>query len=96
MDAATWIALLGTFLGGPAVIKFVEYILGRNKNKSDDAKSMREELRKEGESLKKDAADLREEIRRVEREMDAWKEKYFALLQEYLELKSKVIEDGEK
>lgn len=90
MDAATWIALIGTFLGGPAVIKFVEYILGRGKVKHDDAKAMREELRKEGETLKREAAELREEMRQVERQLDEWKEKYFTVLRDYLELRSQL------
>lgn len=92
---ATWIALIGTVLGGPAVLKFIEWIMGRGKTKQDAATAMREELRKESESLKLDAANLREEIRRVEKEMDDWKEKYFTLLQQYLEVKAQLMSKDE-
>lgn len=79
MDTA-WIALIGTLFGG-VVLKIVEGILARGSKKADTATEMRDELRKESTSL-------REELRVVEKELDAWKEKYFMLLQEYLEIKS--------
>lgn len=79
MDTA-WIALIGTLFGG-VVLKVAESILARGSKRADTATQMREELRKESSSLK-------EELRVVEKELDAWKEKYFLLLQEYLEIKS--------
>jgi len=79
MDTA-WIALIGTVFGG-AGLKVIEGFLTRGQGKSDAATAMREELRKESTTL-------REEIRVVEKDLDAWKEKYFLLLQDYLELKS--------
>lgn len=88
MDTA-WIALIGTLLGG-AGLKIIESFLSRGQKKVDTATAMREELRKESDSLKSDAAKLREEIRQVEKDLDAWKEKYFLLLQEYLEIKSQI------
>lgn len=84
MDAA-WIALLGTVFGG-AGLKLIENFLSRGQGKADAATAMREELRKESTSL-------REELRVVEKDLDAWKEKYFLLLQEYLELKSQFTHD---
>lgn len=81
MDTA-WIALIGTLFGG-VVLKAVEGILARGSKKTDTATAMRDELRKESVSL-------REELRVVEKELDAWKEKYFLLLQEYLEIKSAI------
>lgn len=79
MDTA-WIALIGTVFGG-AGLKVIEQILSRGQKGADTATQMREELRKE-------SAGLKEELRTVEKELDAWKEKYFLLLQEYLEIKS--------
>lgn len=79
LDTA-WIALIGTVLGGTG-LKLLESFLSRGQGKADAATSMREELRKESTTL-------REELRIVEKDLDSWKEKYFLLLQEYLELKS--------
>lgn len=81
MDVA-WIALIGTLAGG-AGLKIVESILARGGKKRDDATAMREELRK-------DQAALKEELRTAEKELDLWKEKYFLLFQEYIEVKSHV------
>lgn len=81
MDTA-WIALIGTLFGG-VVLKLIEAILARGGQKEDAATSMREELRK-------DSTELRAEIRAVEKELDQWKEKYFLLLQDYLDIKSEM------
>lgn len=91
MDVA-WVALLGTVFAG-AGLKAVEAMLSRGQKKNDAAAQMRDELRKEGEALKAEAAKLREEIRTVEKELDQWKEKYYILLQNYLELKNKAAEE---
>lgn len=81
MDTA-WIALIGTLFGG-VILKTVESILARSSKRTDTATAMREELRKEQSVLK-------EELRTAEKELDLWKEKYFLLLQEYLEVKSEL------
>lgn len=85
MDTA-WIALIGTLFGGVA-LKVAEAILARGGQKVDYATNMRDELRK-------DSATLKEELRQAEKDLDAWKEKYFLLLQEYLEIKSEVAHNG--
>lgn len=85
LDTA-WIALIGTVFGG-AGLKLLESILSRSKDKVDAAAAMRTELRNESKTLK-------EELRIVERDLDSWKEKYFMLLQEYLEIKARLI-DGD-
>ena len=85
MDTAI-LALLGTIFAGVG-LEVVKNWFTRGQ-KIDAATEIRQELRKEAEDLKADAAALREEIRKVEKELDAWKEKYFLLLQEYLEIKS--------
>lgn len=81
MDTA-WIALIGTVFGG-AGLKLMESFLARGSKKVDTATAMREELRKESAALK-------EELRVVEKELDQWKEKYFTLMAEYLEIKSSI------
>lgn len=87
MEAA-WIALVATLFGG-AGLKTIEGFLARGQKKDDAAKQIREELRQEGQTLKQEAVTLREEIRQVEKELDNWKERYFVLLQEHLEIKAK-------
>lgn len=81
MDVA-WIALIGTIVGG-AGLKIVESLLGRSSKKIDTATGMREELRK-------DLAASKDEARLLEHELDQWKEKYFLLLQEHLDVKSQL------
>lgn len=79
MIDTAWIALIGTVFGG-AGLKIVEGFLSRGQDKVDTATELRDELRKE-------SGDLRKEIKQVEKELDQWKERYFLLLQEFLEIK---------
>lgn len=82
MIDTAWIALIGTVMGG-AGLKVVESFLTKGQSKTDIATELRIELRTE-------AGELKEEIRRVGKEVDQWKEKYFLLLQEYLEVKTRI------
>jgi hypothetical protein len=81
LDTA-WIALVGTVTGGVG-LKIVESFLAKGSKRIDTATAMREELRKESTALKL-------ELRVVEKELDSWKEKYFLLLQDYLEVKGQL------
>jgi predicted nuclease with TOPRIM domain len=83
-----WIALIGTVMGG-AGLKLVESVLSRGTVKEDIATELRQELRSETKELK-------EHLRLLDHEVDIWKEKYFVLLGEYLELKAKVDKKQEK
>lgn len=83
MIDTAWIALIGTVFGG-AGLKLIENFLSRGQGKIDAATQLRDELRKESTAL-------REEIKQVEKELDQWKEKYFILLQEFLEIKSQIV-----
>lgn len=85
MDTA-WVALLGTIFAG-AGFKVIEFILSKNQRKVDTATALREELRKESQAL-------REEMRTVEKALDEWKDKYYTLLQNYLDLKSTLEKPG--
>lgn len=82
MIDTAWIALIGTVMGG-AGLKVVESFLTKGQSKTDIATELRTELRSE-------AIELKEELRRVGKEVDQWKEKYFLLLQEYLEVKTRI------
>jgi hypothetical protein len=57
--------------------------LAHGQVRQDAATALREELRKESTSL-------REEMRLIEKELDQWKEKYFILMQQYLDLKAQL------
>lgn len=85
MDTA-WIALIGTLLGG-AGLKVTEKVLARGGEEIDVATKMREELREESAALK-------EELREADKQLDLWKEKYFALMAEYLDIKSQVAHEA--
>lgn len=70
-----WLALIGALLGGSG-LKFIEHWLSRPKVKDDAASSFRNELREE-------VKNLRDELRKTEQELDAWRAKYYALMDEF-------------
>lgn len=74
-----WLALVGALLGGSG-LKFIEHWLSRPKIKDDAASSFRNELREE-------VKNLREELRKTEQELDAWRSKYYALMDEFSKAK---------
>jgi uncharacterized coiled-coil DUF342 family protein len=74
-----WLALIGALLGGSG-LKFIEYYLNRPKVKDDAATTFRNELREE-------VKNLREELRKTEAELDNWRQKYYALLDEFSQAK---------
>lgn len=81
MDAAV-IALIGTIFGGVG-LKVVEHWLNRAKDKSDAEVERRAELRAE-------LAGLKLELREAEQALDAWREKYFALLDQFIQVKNEL------
>jgi hypothetical protein len=74
MDPAV-IALIGTVFGG-AGLKAIESLLNRSKTQSDVASQIRAELRT-------DVQALRAELDKLEKELDAWKAKYYDLLDQF-------------
>lgn len=74
-----WLALIGALLGGSG-LKIIEHWLNKAKVKDDSATSFRKELRDEVTSL-------REELRKVEKELDEWRDKYYALMDEFSQFK---------
>lgn len=77
-----WIALIGTLFGG-VVLKVTEHWLGKNKNSSDDAKQIREELRSQITSQK-------EEINSLEDEVNEWRSKYYDLRDSYIKVQTEL------
>lgn len=77
--AEAWIALAGTVTGG-AGLKFVEYILGRSKYRDTLASSLRTELRVDLSALRVENQHLQDEIHQLEKSVDEWRDKYYALV----------------
>jgi uncharacterized damage-inducible protein DinB len=74
-----WLALIGALLGGSG-LKVIEHWLSRSKVKDDTATDFRNELRT-------DIKELREELRKAEEEIDKWRVKYYALMDEFIKFK---------
>lgn len=74
-----WLAIIGALLGGSG-LKVIEYWLNRSKTKDDTATDFRNELRT-------DIKDLRDELRKAEEELDKWRVKYYALMDEFIKYK---------
>lgn len=75
-----WLALIGALLGGSG-LKVIEHWLNRSKGKDDTATDFRNELRT-------DIKDLRAELARTEDELDKWRVKYYALMDEFIKYKA--------
>lgn len=81
LDNPGFIALMGTIFGG-AGLKVIESWLGKAKERATEASTMREELRKEIDSLRVllDKADVEE--KRLESLIEDWRSKYYDLRDE--------------
>jgi chromosome segregation ATPase len=95
-----FLALVGTLFGS-AGLKVIEHWLSRAKFKEDAALKMRDELRLEIDRKAKDYAGeldrLRVEISHldlekdeIEKHLDRWREKYYALMEENIQIKSEL------
>lgn len=87
-SSEAYLAVIGAILGGSG-LKVIEHFLNKSKDKSDVAKDFRQELRQ-------DLTDAKKELDRVEGELDTWKGKYYALLNENLELKQRKARGSEE
>ena len=74
-----WLALIGALLGGSG-LKVIEHWLNRTKTKDDTATDFRNELRS-------DIKELRIELAKTEEELDKWRVKYYALMDEFIKYK---------
>lgn len=88
-----FLALMGTLFGS-AGLKIIEHWLSRAKSREDTAAKMRDELRLEIERKSKDyAADIdrvRAELNETEKQLDALREKYWALMAENYQVKAEL------
>jgi len=74
-----WLALVGALLGGSG-LKVIEHWLNRSKSKDNTATDFRNELRS-------DIKELRLELAKTEEELDKWRVKYYALMDEFIKYK---------
>ena len=75
-----WLALIGALLGGSG-LKVIEYWLNKSKTNDDTATDFRNELRT-------DIKELRVELAKTEEELDKWRVKYYALMDEFIKYKA--------
>lgn len=80
------VALLGTVFGG-AGLKIIESWLNKTKERSTEAQTMRDELRREIDSLRLQLDRGDGEEKRLEALVEDWREKYYDLRDE----KQKVV-----
>lgn len=96
---SAYLALAGTLFGG-AGFKIVETVLGRNKNRFDANKTIRDELRDELKTLRELADKLHEEADSLREELDLWRSRYYSLVASIAKGDTrgalKKIEDDEK
>jgi chromosome segregation ATPase len=81
-----FVALVGTLFGG-AGLKLIESWLGRAKERSTEAQSIRDELRKDIEGLRIQLEHAEIEEKRLETLVEEWRARYYDLRDE----KTKVI-----
>jgi chromosome segregation ATPase len=83
------VALVSALTGG-GFIKFMESWLSRNKQRSEQDKQFRDELRGEAEGLRKQLESIKLELSNTEKELDEFKEKYWKVYTEYQQFKLQV------
>lgn len=90
---STWqdvgVALISAATGG-GFIKIMESWLSRNKQKSEQDRLFRDELRIEGDKLRKQIDGLKLELKDAENEIDDFKEKYWKVYTEYQQFRLSV------
>lgn len=83
------VALVSALFGG-GFIKIMEGWLSRSKQKSEQDKLFRDELRAEAEGLRKQLETLKNELKQAEDELDDFKKKYWQIYSEYQQFKFSV------
>ena len=78
---------LGAAGVGGIVLKLGESWLTRSKQKSEQDRALRDELRTEANSLRAEIALLKTQLKEAEAELDKMKEKYWSIYMEYNQFK---------
>lgn len=77
-------------VSGGGLLKLVEAWLSRTKQKTEQDKQFRDELRAEAQSLREQIKGLKDELKTAEKELDEFKEKYWKIYTEYQQFKLEV------
>lgn len=85
-NSGWWEALIAALSGG-AITKLLDKYFGQRQRVQDQLSTMEKSLREE---LQKEKTELRKEIAELRKEVDSWKEKYYLVLKENIELKTKL------
>jgi hypothetical protein len=97
MNPEIWIALISAASTG-VVLKIVEAWLSRSKNKNEQDKQFRDELRGEAATLRAEIEEIKKELKATEQELDDWRTKYWTLFMEYktfqIEVSGILIDNG--
>lgn len=80
---------MGTIFGG-AGLKIIESWLGKAKERATEAQGIREELRKEIDSLRVQLNQADVEEKRLEAQIDEWRNKYYDLRDEKNRMETQV------
>ncbi len=85
LTSQTGIASLFTFLGA-ATMKLLDHFFSVFKSKNELHSNDQQKFQ---ENLIKELDKVREYVKELHNDLDEWKEKYFGLRQEYIEIKGK-------
>lgn len=86
MNVDVIVALVSAITGG-GLVRLLEVWLSKQKNKAEQDKLFRDELRSEGDALRARIKELKEELEAREKEVDEYKEKYWKIYTEYSQFK---------
>lgn len=79
-----WIAFASTVAGGGG-LKLIERVIARSKAREKESEATSTIIRTE---LRGEVADLKRELRTLGEDLDEWKDKYYKLLEAFMEAKS--------
>lgn len=89
-NVQTILMAVGSAITGGGFLKFLEFWLNKSKQKNDQDKAFRDELRGEtdraradAERLRKEIDELKNELRAAEKELDDFKIKYWDVYMQY-------------
>ncbi len=70
-------------VGGGGILGLLTYLLNRQKQKSEDSRLFRDELKEQANSLRAQIELLKAEVKQKESELEMWKERYWKIFIEH-------------